>query len=112
MQHDSIAAASSNTQTDVAVVERTMSEVRSLPTGDFTVDEDAELDTTVAALTEVLEALKLSQTLLQELSSKTESADHAKAAADSKTTNITFGTNYQGMQMGTNYGTTTWNSKG
>ncbi|KAI7264947.1 hypothetical protein KC343_g2759 [Hortaea werneckii] len=87
-------------------------EVRSLPASDFTVDEGAELDTTITGLTEVLEALNLSQTLLQELSSKTESADNAKADADNKTTNITFGTNNQGMQMGNNYGTTTWTSKG
>ena len=96
----------------MAVVQRTLSEVSSLPTGDFTVDLHAELDSTVTGLTEVLEELKLLQTLLQELSSKTESANDAKADADNKTTNITFGTNNQGMQMGNNYGTTTWTSKG
>jgi len=111
LQHDSITAASSNAQTDASVVQRTLSEVSSLPTGDFTVDLHAELDSTVTGLTEVLEELKLLQTLLQELSSKTESANDAKADADNKTTNITFGTNNQGMQMGINYRATTWTSK-
>jgi len=110
-QHNSIAAASGSTQTEVAVVQQTLSEVRSSPLEALAADEDGELDKTVRGLTEVMDALELSRSLLQELWSKTAAAETAKAIADSGSTNITFGTNYKGMQMGNNYGSTTWNAK-
>lgn len=110
-QQSSIAAASSSTQKEVAVVQRTLEEVESLQMRDVPVDEDDDLETTVVSLKDLLEELTLSQTLLQGLLSKTETAEIAKAAKGSGTTKITFGTNHKGMRMGINYGSATWNIK-
>ena len=111
-QQRSIAAASNSTQTEVAVVERTLGEVQSCPTDDLNADEEEDdIDITITTLKDLMDALTLSQTLLQELLSKTEAIETTKAAERIGTTNITFGTNYKGMQMGNNYGSTTWNGK-
>ena len=111
-QQRSIIAASNSTQTEVAMVERTLGEVQSRQTDDLdTEEEEEDLDITVVTLTDLMNALTLSQTLLQELLSKTEAVEITKAAAGSGTTNITFGTNNEGVQMSQNYGSMTWNSK-
>ncbi|KAK5704498.1 hypothetical protein LTR17_021849, partial [Elasticomyces elasticus] len=110
-QRNSIIAANNSTQTEVAVVQRTLAEVKSSPTDANADDECDELYSTVVNLEEVMEALTLSQTLLRELLSKTEAAETAKVAVDGGTTKNTSGTNYQGIQMDSNCGTTTWNGK-
>ena len=111
LQQSSLAAASSSTQTEVAVVKRTLAEIQSRSTYDDAVDEEDGLHTTIVNLQDLMEALTLSQTLLQELQSMTKTAEIAKAAQGSGTTNNTFGANYNGMQTGTNYGSITWNKK-
>lgn len=109
-QQNTIAAATSRTQTELVAVQRDLADVRATTTDGLTDEEDDDMDAAITNMEDLVEALTLSQTLLKELLSNTEAFETTAAAAAGGTTNITFGPNYQGMQMANNYGSTTWNS--
>lgn len=109
-QHNSIEAAGSSTETEVAVVERALAEVQRGRT-DESPDEDDERETTVMNLEELAETLQQARTLLAELSSKSQKEEVVKAVERSEGTSITFGRDNQGMQTGISYGAVTWNAK-
>lgn len=111
-QQQNVSAATSSTATELAVVQRELKDVQATPTDSLTEEEDVDMDAAITNTTSLVEALVLSRKLLQGLSSKIEAFEASAAAAVGETTNITFGTNYQGMQMGNNHGSITWNSRG
>lgn len=108
-QRDQLVAASDATSTEVALVQRRLEELQLRPlsepaSGNEDADEN-DRDATATNLEHLLEALKLSQTLLQELLSRSEPAEVERNAQRSDTTtNITFGTNLKGMQVGVSHG--------
>ncbi|KAF2725922.1 hypothetical protein K431DRAFT_259744 [Polychaeton citri CBS 116435] len=109
-QQNCTVAAIESIQTQVAVVERSLAEVRSSSSESSANEEDVDMEAAIGQIEELMEVLQSSQTLLRELLSKYQTKDIEKVCAANRPTQITFGRNYRGMQMGINHGSITWNS--
>ncbi|KAF2721186.1 hypothetical protein K431DRAFT_224660 [Polychaeton citri CBS 116435] len=99
-----------SSQTRVAVVQRTLAEVQSSSSKSSTGEEDTDVETAVMQVEALIEVLKSSQTLLNELLLKSQTAEVEKVCAASAPTKMYFGKNDGGMQTGINHGSITWNS--